>query len=81
MIQINEVLELIIEFRRNGVLDDVVIYTGYYPHELEVEIQQLKKFKNIVVKFGRYLLNSTPKYDEVLGVTLASDNQYAVRIS
>jgi organic radical activating enzyme len=81
MLQISELNELIIEFRRSGILDDIVIYTGYYPDEIDVELQQLKKFKNIVVKFGRYILNSTPKYDNVLGVTLASDNQYAIRIS
>jgi hypothetical protein len=37
-------------------------------------------YKNIIIKYGRYIPNQTPHYDEVLGVYLASDNQYAVRI-
>lgn len=61
--------------------DDVVIYTGYYPKEIVDQLKSLKRFKNIVVKFGRYVPNSPSRYDEVLGVTLASNNQYAERIS
>ena len=37
-------------------------------------------FTNIIIKFGRYIPNQKPHYDEVLGVNLASDNQYAERI-
>lgn len=36
-------------------------------------------YQNIIVKFGRYIPNHEPHYDEVLGIYLASDNQYAVR--
>lgn len=61
--------------------DDVVIYTGYYPQEIEKQVKTLSSYKNIIIKFGRYVPNSTPVYDEVLGVTLASSNQYAERIS
>ena len=61
--------------------DDVVIYTGYYPQEIEEQVKALSSYKNIIIKFGRYVPNSTPVYDEVLGVTLASDNQFAERIS
>lgn len=61
--------------------DDVVIYTGYYPHEINDQLKQIAKFKNIIVKFGRYVPNKPSRYDEILGVTLASDNQYAERIS
>ena len=38
---------------------------------------ELKSLGNIVVKFGRYKEGDDPHYDEVLGVNLASDNQYA----
>ena len=38
-------------------------------------------FKNIIIKFGRYIPNRNNKYDEILGVTLASDNQFAEKIS
>lgn len=61
--------------------DTVVIYTGYNKDEVIEKIGQLKRYENIVVKFGRFLLNRSPKYDEILGVTLASDNQYAEKIS
>lgn len=61
--------------------DDVVIYTGYNHDEIADEIECLKEYPNIVVKFGRYLPARPSRDDEVLGVTLASDNQYAERIS
>ena len=41
----------------------------------------LKKFKNIIVKFGRYVGGQQAHFDEVLGVYLASDNQFAEKIS
>lgn len=61
--------------------DDVVIYTGYDIYEVEEEIMQLMTWPNIIVKFGRYILNRSSRYDELLGVTLASNNQYAEQIS
>lgn len=61
--------------------DDIVIYTGYYPDEISEELKQLKEFSNVIVKFGRYVPNKPSRYDDVLGVSLASDNQYAERIS
>lgn len=64
-----------------GCSDDVVIYTGYYPGEIKKELKILSTYKNIIIKFGRYIPNGTPFYDEVLGVTLASNNQFAERIS
>lgn len=63
-------------------LDDIVIYTGYNKEEIQDKIDELSELAaNIVVKFGRYLPDQEPHYDEVLGVELASDNQYAERIS
>ena len=61
--------------------DDIVIYTGYTKCEIADKIEQLKQFPNIIIKFGRYVPNQQPHYDEVLGVDLASDNQYAEKIS
>ena len=57
--------------------DPVVIYTGYYPEELVDELSTLSKFDNIIVKFGRFKPGHKQHYDEVLGVNLASDNQWA----
>ena len=81
MLQFSEVLELIYTFRNNGCFDDFVIYTGYYPSEIKHEIEELGRYKNIVVKFGRFIQNQEKHYDEVLGVCLISDNQYAEKIS
>ena len=57
--------------------DPVVIYTGYNKDEISSKIEDLLKFNNIIIKFGRYIPGQKPHYDEILGVNLASDNQYA----
>lgn len=75
-----QLLEFIKELRKQTD-DDVVIYTGYYKNEIENHIKELSQFKNIVVKFGRYIPNKQGRYDETLGINLASDNQYAEKIS
>lgn len=61
--------------------DDVVIYTGYYKEEIQDVIEQLRQFPNVIVKFGRYIPGQEKHYDEMLGVNLASDNQYGEKIS
>ena len=82
MEQSDEVLALIKTMRADfDCHDDVVIYTGYYPDEVTAILDKLQAFDNIVVKFGRYVPNMKTRFDEVLGVHLASENQYAVRIS
>lgn len=72
--------------------DDIVIYTGYTKEELKqmtIEtglgtkniIEHLKyKNGNIIIKFGRFIPNQPSHFDDILGVTLASPNQYAERI-
>lgn len=59
---------------------DVVIYTGYYPGEIEKELECLREYPNIIMKYGRYIPNNGGRFDKVLGVQLASDNQYAERL-
>ena len=66
---------------RESCDDDIVIYTGYYKEEIADKIALLSKYKNIIIKYGRYIPNQEKHYDEVLGVYLASSNQYAERIS
>lgn len=61
--------------------DDIVIYTGYNKEEIEDKIKILSHFPNVIVKYGRYIHNDKSHYDEVLGVKLASNNQYAEKIS
>lgn len=81
ILQFDEVFDLIKYFRTHGCEDDFVIYTGYKKNEIYYEIDQLKQFKNIIVKFGRYVPGQEKHFDPVLGVELASNNQYAERIS
>lgn len=57
--------------------DPIIIYTGYTEKELENELAKLKTVGNLIIKYGRYVPNVHERYDEILGVTLASDNQYA----
>ena len=61
--------------------DDIVIYTGYNKEEIIDKVETLCKYKNIVIKFGRYIPNQEKHYDEVLGVYLASSNQRGEKIS
>ena len=77
MLQIDEILSLIKYFRQHNEQSMFVIYTGYYPNEIANELFKLKKLNNIIVKFGRYVPNDKPTYDKVLGINLASSNQYA----
>lgn len=79
-LQFEEICSFVKYFRDNQISDDIVIYTGYYEYELEDELKIISNFENIIIKFGRFMVNSTPIYDEVLGVTLASENQYAKKI-
>lgn len=83
MEQYDELFEFIDMLRNTYKCDDdVVIYTGYNREEISGIVERLAhRFSNIVIKFGRYIPNMKSRFDEVLGVELASDNQYAVRIS
>ena len=73
-----ELLKLVKEVRKL-TNDDIVIYTGYKYNEIEKKIDILKDYKNIIIKLGRYIPNSNKIYDEILGVNLSSENQYAIR--
>lgn len=80
--QFDELYSFIEELRTEWQCnDDVVIYTGYYRREIEKQIMMLVNFPNIIIKFGRYIPGQESHFDEVLGVNLASDNQYAEKIS
>ena len=79
-LQSDELISLVSAFRKHTD-DDIVIYTGYYPNEIDCHLCRLSKFKNDIVKYGRYRPDLPGRYDEVLGVELSSNNQYAVKIS
>ena len=74
-------LKKIIDKMREYTKDDIVIYTGYNKDEIIDYIEELSSYSNIIIKFGRYIPNQKKHYDKILGVYLASNNQYAERIS
>lgn len=78
--QFDELFVLIKRIRQDTD-DPIVIYTGYNCDEVASMIDKLKNFNNIIVKFGRFIPNQKKHFDNVLGVTLQSDNQYAEVIS
>lgn len=80
MDQFEELYTFIQDFRKHSS-DDIVIYTGYTEDELGSELAILQYFPNIIIKFGRYRPNEESHLDDVLGVKLASSNQYAKNIS
>jgi len=64
--------------------DDIVIYTGYTEEELKMS-GRLDRIMdeantNLIIKFGRFIPNGTKHMDEILGVELASENQYAKKL-
>ncbi len=60
--------------------DPIVVYTGYKEDEIQDKIYLLIPFKNIVIKYGRFIPDTESCYDPILGVRLASNNQYAKQI-
>lgn len=65
---------------------DIVVYTGYYPSEIHYSDFQFwhsmtNAIKgNLIFKFGRFIPDRPHRFDEVLGVELASNNQFAVNL-
>lgn len=76
-----ELLKFCVQLRLRDEISPIVIYTGYNRDEIKSQIEALALLPNIIVKFGRYLPNERSHYDGVLGVNLASNNQYAEVIS
>ena len=77
----NDMVDFIDELRKYTE-DDIVVYTGYTMDEICTKTYWLgNKYKNIIFKLGRFIPNQQPHYDEILGIKLASNNQYAERIS
>jgi pyruvate-formate lyase-activating enzyme len=75
-----EDLTALIRAFRKKTDDPCVVFTGYTEAELP-GCYGLGAYKNIIVKFGRFIPYHIPHYDYVLGVYLPSDNQYAKQIS
>ena len=56
---------------------DVVIYTGYTEEEVKEKFNWVYLYENVIIKYGRFRPHQKSHYDEVLGVNLVSENQYA----
>lgn len=69
-----------IEYFSNKCNDDIVIYTGYNENEIADKIKLVKDSisgsNKLIIKFGRYIPGQEPHHDNILGVDLASNNQY-----
>lgn len=74
-----QVINFVKKFREVSS-DDIVIYTGYTKKEIQWYLTFFKDFDNIIIKYGRFIPDQKNHFDEVLGVNLASDNQYAERL-
>lgn len=70
-------LKWLINAFRDFSKDLIIIYTGYAETEIQDKVNELSIYGNLIIKYGRFIPNAAERYDEILGVTLASDNQYA----
>lgn len=86
----DDLLLLIFLFQMGAFIEyksypDIVIYTGYYPEEIKDKIKELQEavapeLMKVIIKFGRFMPDKPHRYDELLGVELSSNNQYAKRL-
>ena len=70
-----------VQFIRNKTNDVIIIYTGYDKFEKPLFLKAINQYTNIIIKWGRFIIGQNPHYDDILGVNLASDNQYAEKIN
>lgn len=73
---VDDLRDFICHFR-DRCNDTIVIYTGYTKEEVSSMCPWLFNIKNLIIKFGRFVPDQPHHYDELLGVELASPNQYA----
>lgn len=79
--QTDEVVQLLKFLRENGVKKDLLVYTGYYLEEIDSYTIGLLSDLNVILKCGRYIPDRpSNKIDPVLGIKLASSNQYGVKL-
>lgn len=73
----SDLLDTIIELQVRAKPRRVVIYTGYTEEEVLVGHSQILSLSNLVIKYGRFVPDQPTHFDPILGVNLASPNQYA----
>lgn len=72
-----DLLEAITDLQLLCKIKRIVIYTGYTEEEVQFKFPALLLTTNLVIKYGRFVPDQLHHFDEVLGVQLASNNQYA----
>ena len=86
LLMLKSLYEVVGEENIDKFLVEFALGTGYYcevfakvklNQEIIDKVNWLKNYDNIVVKFGRFIPGHQKRFDEVLGVELASDNQHA----
>jgi len=75
----NDLIMLARAFRKESH-EPIIIYTGYTEEELS-QYTDLYGIKNVIIKYGRFIPGHQSHFDDVLGVKLPSDSQYARHIS
>lgn len=73
----SDLLETIEELQACTHPRRTVIYTGYTEEEVLVGHPQILSLSNLVIKYGRFVPDQPTHFDPILGVNLASPNQYA----
>ena len=79
----NDLIAFLEEGRRRNVLEKkfttIIIYTGYTEEEVCNQfdwVYEYLYYYPLIIKYGRFIPNQESHYDNILGVNLASDNQY-----
>lgn len=72
-----DLLDTIVELQIRTKPRRIVIYTGYTEEEVLVGHPQILSLSNLVIKYGRFVPDQPTHFDPILGVNLASPNQYA----
>lgn len=73
----SDLLDTIVELQVRAKPRRVVIYTGYTEEEVHMGYSQILSLSNLVIKYGRFIPDQPTHFDPILGVNLASPNQYA----
>lgn len=73
----NDLLETITDLQLLCQIKRIVIYTGYTEDEVQQRFPEILTIKNLIIKYGRFIPDQPSHFDDILGVNLASPNQYA----
>lgn len=74
-------IELYLECNPTAAEPIIIIYTGYNKDEIKNTAQSFSVFDlPIIFKVGRFIPDQKPHYDKLLGVELASENQFSIKL-